>query len=78
MLLNKGIFDSLMKGVTNILTAHNIRDIVVQGAKLAAKSAGDKAGSDLVEKAFDHSTAHQKVNLKLKLKQYLKLIKSKN
>ena len=50
-----GIFDSLVKGVTNILTSDKTRDIVVEGAKAAAKSAGDKAGSKLVEKAFNHS-----------------------
>ena len=56
-----GIFDTLVKGVTNILTSDKTKQIVVEGAKAAAKSAGDKAGSKLVdslasrEKAFNRS-----------------------
>ena len=51
-----GIFDTIVKGVTNILTSPKTKDIITEGAKAAAKSAGDKAGSKLVEKAFKKST----------------------
>ena len=47
-----GILDTIVKGVTNILTSDKTKDVIVEGAKAAAKSAGDKAGSKLGRKVF--------------------------
>lgn len=46
----EGMFDNIVKGVTSVLTSNRAKDVMTEGAKAMAKSAGDKAGARLVEK----------------------------
>ena len=45
-----GVFDNILKGVTSVLASNRTKDVITEGAKAMAKSAGDKAGAKLVEK----------------------------
>ena len=51
-----GIFDTL----TSILSSSRTKDILTEGAKALAKSAGDKAGAKLVEKISTTSKTKSK------------------
>ena len=54
-----GIFDNIVKGITSVISSNRTKDVLTEGAKAIAKSAGDKAGSKIVDKItkFHYSVA---------------------
>ena len=45
-----GMLNGIVKGVTSVLSSNRTKDVITEGAKAIARSAGDKAGTKLVEK----------------------------
>ena len=48
--------DGIIDTLTNVLSSSRTKDILTEGAKALAKSAGDKAGAKLVEKITSKSS----------------------
>ena len=44
-----GLFNDIVAEVTSVLSSNRTKDVITGGAKAIARSAGDKAGTKLVE-----------------------------
>ena len=60
-----GLFDDIVNGVTSVLSSNRTKDVITEGAKAIARSAGDKATTKLVELLQKQKQSYQRVVRKL-------------